>query len=118
MSKRTALRPRQSWRRKPRRGFWRISPANGYHRIENDRLNRMNTKTPDANDRFAELWRQYGRGVLGLLILVLVVHDIFGTHGFLAMRRAQAEINTVRTNLSRLNLENAELAERVHDLKS
>ena len=81
-------------------------------------MNRVNTKSPGADDRFAELWRQYGRGVLGLLILVLVVHDIFGTHGFLAMRRTQAEINTVRANLSRLNVENAELAERVHDLKS
>jgi cell division protein FtsB len=81
-------------------------------------LNRVNTKTAAADDRFAGLWQQYGRGVLCLLILVLVVHDIFGTHGFLAMRRTQAEINAVRANLSRLNVENADLAEKVHDLKS
>jgi len=72
----------------------------------------------DAGDRFSALWRQYGRGILGLLILVLVVHDIFGTHGFLAMRRTQAEINTVKANLLRLNSENDELADKVHDLKS
>ncbi len=75
--------------------------------------------TPPANgDRFAELWRQYGRGMLGLLILVLLVHDIFGTHGFLAMRKTQAEIKAVKENLARLNTENGELAERVHDLKT
>ena len=78
----------------------------------------MKTNPPEASDRFASLWRQYGRGILGLLILFLAVHDIFGTHGFLAMRRTQAEINTVKANLSRLNVENADLAEKVHDLKS
>lgn len=72
----------------------------------------------EAGDRVSSLWRQYGRGVLGLLILVLVVHDIFGTHGFLAMRRTQAEIDSVNANLSRLNAENSELAEKVHDLKT
>ena len=81
-------------------------------------MHRVNSKTAGTNDRFAALWRQYGRGVLGLLILVLVVHDVFGTHGFLAMRRTQAEIKAVRANLSRLNTENADLAEKVHDLKS
>jgi len=79
---------------------------------------RVKTNPPEASDRFASLWRQYGRGILGLLILFLAVHDIFGTHGFLAMRRTQAEINTVKANLSRLNVENADLAEKVHDLKS
>ncbi len=75
-------------------------------------------RSADDGDRFSSLWRQYGRGVLGLLILVLVVHDIFGTHGFLAMRRTQAEITTVKANLVRLNEENGRLAEHVHDLKS
>ena len=56
--------------------------------------------------------------MLGLLILALVVHDVFGTHGFLAMRRTQTEINSVKANLSRLDEENARLAEHVHDLKS
>jgi len=76
------------------------------------------SSSTDSGDRFSSLWRQYGRGVLGLLILVLVVHDIFGTHGFLAMRRTQAEITTVKANLVRLNEENGRLAEHVHDLKS
>jgi cell division protein FtsB len=71
-----------------------------------------------AGDTFAALWRQYGRGLLGLLILVLCVHDVFGTHGFLAMRRTQSEINVVKANIARLDAENAVLAGRVHDLKT
>ena len=55
---------------------------------------------------------------MGLLILVLCVHDVFGTHGFLAMRRTQSEINVVKANIARLDAENAVLAGRVHDLKT
>jgi cell division protein FtsB len=72
----------------------------------------------EADDKFSALWRQYGRGALGLLILVLLVHDIFGTHGFLTMRRTQAEITAVKANLVRLDAENDQLAGYVHDLKS
>ena len=62
--------------------------------------------------------KQYGRGLMGLLVLVLVVHDIFGTHGFLAMRRTQNEIKKVQADLDRLNKENADLAQQVKDLKT
>jgi len=62
--------------------------------------------------------KHYGRGLMGLLVLLLVVHDIFGTHGFLAMRRTQSEIKKVEANLDRLNKENAELADQVKDLKT
>jgi cell division protein FtsB len=75
-------------------------------------------KPEESGERVSILWQQYGRGILGLLILVLVVHDVFGTHGFLAMRRTQAEISNVNANLARLNAENARLADYVHDLKS
>jgi cell division protein FtsB len=75
-------------------------------------------KPEESGDSLAILWQQYGRGILGLLILVLVVHDVFGTHGFQAMRRTQAEISNVNANLSRLNAENMRLADYVHDLKT
>jgi cell division protein FtsB len=81
--------------------------------MDSERLNKK-----DYNEQLSSLWRKYGRGVLGLLIAVLVVHDVLGTHGFLAMRRTQNEITTVKANLARLNAENQRLAERVHDLKS
>ncbi len=45
-----------------------------------------------AEEKMQSLISQYGRGLLGLLVLVMIVHDVFGTHGFLAMRRTQNEI--------------------------
>jgi len=62
--------------------------------------------------------RHYGGALLGLLLLALVVHDIFGTHGYLAMRRTEREINKVKSDIDRLNKENVQLEEEVIELKS
>jgi hypothetical protein len=48
-----------------------------------------------AEEKIRSLVRPYGRGLLGLLVLVMMVHDVFGTHGFLAMRRTQNEIRPI-----------------------
>jgi len=71
-----------------------------------------------AEEKIRSLVRQYGRGLLGLLVLVMIVHDVFGTHGFLAMRRTQDEIRIVKANLDALSKENAALAQEVKDLNT
>ena len=71
-----------------------------------------------AEENLRSLVRQYGRGLLGLLVLVMIVHDVFGTHGFLAMRRTQNEIRKVKADLDALSKENAALAQEVKDLNS
>jgi cell division protein FtsB len=63
-------------------------------------------------------WQQYGRALLGLFLLALLVHDVFGAHGFLAMRRTWAEIERVKKDIDRVNKENIQLAEEVKALKS
>ena len=57
--------------------------------------------------------RVHGRTLLVLFMALLVVHDIFGQHGFLAMRRTEKEIAKVKQDLQRLSEENRELAEQV-----
>jgi len=64
------------------------------------------------------LWHSYGRILLALCIAALVVHDVFGTHGYLAMRRTKQEILKVQKDIARLNKENAELAEEVQALRT
>jgi cell division protein FtsL len=71
-----------------------------------------------VEEKIWSLMRQYGRGLLGLLVLVMIVHDIFGTHGFLAMQRTQNEIKKVKADLEQLSKENAALAQEVKDLNS
>ena len=72
----------------------------------------------DANEKIRSMLKQYGRALLGLLVLVLVVHDIFGTHGYLAMRHTQSEIRKVQADLDRLNEENVQLEQEVKELKT
>src|SRR5437899_1895867 len=75
-------------------------------------------KKKDANEKIQPFLRHYGPALLGLLMLVLVVHDIFGTHGFLAMRRTQQEIKKVNADLDQLNKENLQLEQEVRELKT
>jgi len=75
-------------------------------------------KRVPIEEKLRSLMQQYGRGLLGLLMLVMIVHDVFGTHGFLAMRRTQNEITKVKADLDQLRKENAELAQEVKDLNS
>ncbi len=74
---------------------------------------RANPQSP-----FATLWSQHGRAVLSIGVLVLFLHDIFGAHGYLAMRRTRQEIERVQADIARLNKENVELADEVKALKS
>jgi cell division protein FtsL len=67
---------------------------------------------------FAILWAQYGRAVLVLCVFTLFLHDIFGAHGFLALRRTKLEIERVQNEITRLNKENAELSDEVKSLKT
>ena len=75
-------------------------------------------KKPDAVEGAAAFLRQYGATLLGLLLFALIVHDIFGTHGYLAMRRTQLEIQKVKASIEQLNKENVQLEDEVKDLKS
>jgi cell division protein FtsL len=62
--------------------------------------------------------QQHARHLLLLFVAVLLVHDVFGTHGFLAMRRKQQEIEKVRAEMNRLNKENTSLQQDVKDLRT
>jgi cell division protein FtsB len=75
-------------------------------------------KKKGSDEKFQLFLRHYGPALLGLLVLVLVVHDIFGTHGYLAMRRTQQEIKKVNSDLDQLNKENLDLAQEVRELKT
>jgi len=75
-------------------------------------------KKVSAEEKIRSLLQHYGRGMLGLLIAVMIVHDVFGTHGFLAMRRTQSEIMKVKADLDQLSKENATLEQEVKDLKT
>src|SRR5260370_28687787 len=81
-------------------------------------MGRANWTRTTGNEKTPPLLRHYGPALLCLLVLVLVVHDIFGDHGYLAMRRTQQEIEKVTKGLDQLNKENSELEQEVRELKT
>jgi cell division protein FtsL len=62
--------------------------------------------------------QKYGRVLLALFVALLFVHDIFGAHGYLSMRRTQDGIKKVQSEIQTLNTENAALEQAVKDLKT
>jgi len=63
-------------------------------------------------------WQRHFRLILGVALAALAIHDIFGAHGFLAMRQTQKEMERVRANIERLDHDNSALAEQVNALKT
>jgi cell division protein FtsB len=75
-------------------------------------------KHPEPKTGLGAFLERHGRTLLGLFVLALFVHDVFGAHGFIAMRRTQSEIERVKKDLERLNKENLELGDQVRALKT
>lgn len=73
---------------------------------------------PAKTQKKPGFWQRNGRMLLALAILFLFAHDIFGTHGFLAMRRTQKEIERLRTDLTKLNDDNRQLSDQMKALRS
>jgi cell division protein FtsB len=62
--------------------------------------------------------RRNARPILVLALFALLLHDIFGVGGFLAMRRTQKEIKEIRDQIGRIKTENKSLTDQVTALKT
>ena len=69
-------------------------------------------------DQMQEFLRRNMNWFLIAGFALLLLQDIFGTHGVLAMRRTQLQAKEVQQEIERLNEENRKLQNRVDHLKS
>jgi cell division protein FtsL len=72
----------------------------------------------DLEGKVRNSLRHYGPHLLGLIVVVLLVHNVFGTHGFLALHHTRVEIEKTEMQLQQLDKENLQLEQEVKDLKS
>jgi cell division protein FtsB len=63
-------------------------------------------------------WSRHARSILALALLLLAIHDVFGSHGLLSMRRTQSQIQELRGEIDRLNQENGDLNKQVKQLRT
>jgi cell division protein FtsB len=73
----------------------------------------MNSPAPTRS-----FWNRHARAILGLALLLLAIHDLFGSHGLIAMRRTQKEIEQLHGEIDRLNKENGQLSHQVQALRT
>jgi cell division protein FtsB len=66
----------------------------------------------------APFWRRHLLAILALALLAVGIHDIFGAHGYLAMRSSQEQIEELHGEIQRLHEENQKLTEHVNALKT
>lgn len=62
--------------------------------------------------------RRYVTYTLVVVCAVLIVHEIFGAHGFMALRQERKEIESLRQQIRQLEDENAQLDKRIKELQS
>ena len=71
-----------------------------------------------APARPTALSRRLWISLIGLGLLALAVHSVFGEHGYLALRRQRQEMQRLETEIQRLEEENRRLTEEIQALKS
>ena len=73
-------------------------------------------------ETFSEQLRSFFRRNMNWFLVagfaLLLIQDVFGTHGVLAMHRSQVEARKIQEEINQLNKENQSLQSHVKDLKT
>jgi cell division protein FtsB len=91
--------------------------------LRHQKISRPSLETSDAHlqsfsEQLGQFWRRNVMWILLAGLGLLILQDVFGTHGVLAMRRAQREASREQQEIDRMNQENVELQSRVNSLKT
>src|ERR1700691_3055737 len=78
----------------------------------------MSEPTISFAAQLREFLRRNANWFLAAALGLLLLQDVFGTHGVLAMRRAQKEATAVQQEINLINEENRQLQDRVKSLKT
>ena len=65
-----------------------------------------------------EFFRRNLNWFLAIGLALLLLQDVFGTHGVIAMRRSQQEAAQAKKEINQIDEENHQLQQRVQSLKS
>jgi cell division protein FtsB len=88
--------------------------------VPNERLNGRHNGEQNV-PFFAQLRGFFRRNLNWFLLaalVALILQDVFGTHGVLAMRRSQKEVEQARKEIQQISDENQKLQENVKALKT
>jgi cell division protein FtsB len=78
----------------------------------------MTERSVSFSEQMGNFLRQNASWFLALGLALLLLQDVFGTHGLIAMRRAQKEAASIQREIDQIDQENRKLQENVKALKS
>lgn len=78
----------------------------------------MNDATMTFSEQMREFLRAHMNWFLAAGLALLLLQDVFGAHGLIAMRRSMREAAQVQKEISLMNEENLQLEARVKSLKT
>jgi|SRR5690348_1896431 cell division protein FtsB len=76
--------------------------------------NRQQLEPENTQDFF----RRNARYFFALAFCLLVLQDVFGAHGLMAMHRSKSQMREVQAQIDQLDKENQELQQKIHQLKT
>lgn len=83
-----------------------------------DRVKKRGTNEATFGEHFRDFLRRNMSWFIAAGLALLLLQDVFGNHGVLAMRRSQQEARAVQRQIDEMNKENRDLEERVKALKT
>ena len=81
-------------------------------------MGKLKSRAKANSEEPQSFWSRYARAILGFALLLLAIHDVFGSHGLLAMHRTQSQIRELRGQIDKLNQENSDLSKQVQALRT
>jgi len=75
-------------------------------------------RTRPAWSWLAREWRRLGTAAAVVLIVGLVLHAMFGANGMVIYRQKRTEMQSLQTEVERLQKENSQYADQIKSLKS
>jgi cell division protein FtsB len=67
---------------------------------------------------FAFEWRRLGTVAAVVIIMATLLHAMFGANGMVVYRQKKGELQSLQTEVDRLQKENERYADQIHSLKS
>lgn len=81
-------------------------------------MNQVIEEKKTLSEQFRDFLSTNANLLLAAGIALLLLSDVFGTHGVLAMRRSQKQAADIQKQIDQLNQENKQLEDRVKSLKT
>jgi cell division protein FtsB len=75
-------------------------------------------RTRPAWSRLAAEWHRLGTAAATLLIVGLLLHALFGANGMVVYRQKHAEMQSLQSEVERLQKENSQYVDQIKSLKS